>query len=84
MVMYVVQEVVCGTFDCAEVRGIYSNLALAGRAVLQFIQEYSNDSDDIITFNYHAEPWGYYFEALSGSDKWLRSEIAILRMVVNE
>lgn len=83
MVMYVVEEMVCGTFDCPEVRGVYSNLALAGRAVLQFIQGYSNDSG-IITFNYHAEPWGYYFEALSSSDKQLYSEIVILRAVVNE
>jgi hypothetical protein len=83
MVMYVVKELVCGTSDCADVRGIYSNLALAGRAVLQFIQEYSNDSD-IITFDYHAEPWGYYFEVLSSSDKWLCGEFEIVSMVVNE
>lgn len=83
MVMYVVKELVCGTPDCENVRGIYSNLALAGRAVLQFIKEYSNDSD-IITFNYHAEAWGYYFEILSGSDKWLCGEIEIVCMVVNE
>lgn len=83
MVMYVVEEMVCGTSDCEDVKGIYSNLALAGRAVLQFIEEYSNDSD-IITFNYYAEPWGYYFEILSGSDKWLCGEMEIIRMIVNE
>lgn len=83
MIMYVVEEMICGTSDCADVRGIYSSLALAGRAVLQFIEEYSNDCD-IITFNYHAEPWGYYFEVLSGSDKWLCGEIEIVRMVVNK
>lgn len=83
MVMYVVEELVCGTPDCEDVKGIYSNLALTGRAVLQFIEEYSNDSD-IITFNYHAEPWGYYFEVLSSSDKWVCGEIEIIRMVVNE
>lgn len=81
--MYVVNKLVCGTSECEDVRGIYSNLALAGRAVLQFIKEYSNDSD-IITFNYHAEAWGYYFEILSGSDKWLCGELEIVCMVVNE
>lgn len=83
MVMYLVEEMVCGTSDCENVKGIYSNLALAGRAVLQLIEEYSNDSD-IITFDYQAEPWGYYFEILSSSDKWLCGEIEIIRMVVNE
>ena len=83
MIMYVVEEMVCDTFDCPQVRGIYSNLVLAGRAVLQSIQECPNDSA-VITFNYHAEPWGYYFEVLSGSDKWLCGEIEIIRMVVNE
>lgn len=83
MVMYVVKELVCGTSECEDVRGIYSNLALAGRAVLQFIKEYFNDSD-IITFDYHAESWGYYFEVLSGSDKWLCGEFEIVCMVVNE
>lgn len=84
MVMYVVEEMVCGTSDCEDVRGVYSNLALAGWAVMQAIKEYSNDNDDIITFNYHAEPWGYYFEVLTGSDKWLCREIEIIRMTVNE
>lgn len=83
MVMYVVKEMVCGTSECEDVRGIYSNLALAGRAVLRFIEEYSNDSD-FITFDYHAEAWGYYFEILSGSDKWLCGEFEIVCMVVNE
>lgn len=83
MVMYLVEEMVCGTSDCENVKGIYSNLALAGRAVLQLIEEYSNGSD-IITFDYQVEPWGYYFEILSGSDKWLCGEIEIIRMVVNE
>ena len=83
MIMYVVKDMICGTSDCEDVRGIYSNLALAGRAVLQFIKEYSNDSD-IITFNYHAEAWGYYFEIFSSSDKWLCGEMEIVRMTVNE
>lgn len=82
MVMYVVEDMICGTSDCEDVRGIYSNLALAGRAVMQAIKEYPND--DIITFNYYVEPWGYHFEILAGSDKWLCGEMEIVRMTVNE
>lgn len=83
--MYVVEDMVCGTSDCENVRGIYSNLALAARAVMQAIKEYSNN-DGAITFNYYAEPWGYYFEIIAHTygDAWLCGEIKIIRMVVNE
>jgi hypothetical protein len=84
MVVYVVKDMICGTSDCEDVLGVYSNLALAGRAVMQIIKKYSNDDDDIITFDYHVESWGYYFEILTGSDKWLCGEMEIVRMVVNE
>ena len=74
-----------GTSDDVDVWGVYSNLALAGRAAMQALKKYSDENDDdIITFNYHVEPWGYYFEILAGSDKWLHSEMEIVRMVVNE
>lgn len=87
MVVYVVKTTVYGYRDYVDVYGVYSNLALAGRAVMQFINYATMQPDLFITFDCYEEPWGYSFPltAYSYGDKWSNDygEIEIGRMIVN-
>jgi len=88
MIVYVVKTTVYGYRDHVNVYGVYSNLALAGRAAMQFI-DYANMQPDInITFNRFEEPWGYSLtlDAYSYGDRWSNDygEIEIERVTVNE
>ena len=82
MIVYVVKTIVYGYRDDVDVYGVYSNLALAGRAAMQFID---NDSS-IITFTCDEEPWGYLLD-LEFRDNhgswWQYGQIEIGRMIVN-
>lgn len=86
MIVYVVKSTVYGYRDHVDVYGVYSNLALAGRAVMQFINyAMMQDPELIITFNHYEESWGYSFPltARSYGDVWQYGEIEIGRMIVN-
>ena len=88
MVVYVVKTTVYGYRDHVDVYGVYSNLALAGRAAMQFINYAMMQPDITITFDRYEEPWGYSFPltAYMDGDKWSNDygEIEIGRVTVNE
>lgn len=88
MVVYVVKSTVYGYRDHVDVYGVYSNLALAGRAVMQFINYAMKQSGLTITFDCYEEPWGYSFPltAHTYGKKWSNDygEIEIGRVTVNE
>lgn len=83
MVVYVVKTTVYGYHDHVNVYGVYSNLALAGRAAMKFI----DDDSSVITFIRYEEPWGYLFD-LDFRDEygswWQYGQIEIDRVIVNE
>ena len=83
MVVYVVKTIAYGYRDHVDVYGVYSNLALAGRAAMQFI----NNDSSIITFTRYEEPWGYLFDLEFRDDDgswWQYGQIEIGRVTVNE
>ena len=88
MVVYVVKTTVYGYSDYVKVHGVYSNLALAGRAAMQFIDYAMMQPDFTITFDCYEEPWGYSLPltAYTDGDKWSNEygEIEIERVTVNE
>lgn len=89
MVVYVVKSIVYGYHEQVDVYGVYSNLALAGRAVMQAINyAMMQDPDLFITFTRNEEPWGYSFSLTSHifGEKWPNDygEIEIGRVTVNE
>ena len=89
MIVYVVKTTVYGYQDHVDVYGVYSNLALAGRAVMQFINYANLQPDIVITFDdCYEEPWGYSFPltAYMYGDRWGNEygEIEIGRVTVNE
>jgi len=85
MIVYVVKTTMYS--DQTDVYGVYSNLALAGHAAMQFINcEMMHNPGFVITFNYYEEIWGYWF-TLTGrtcGDVWQCGEIEISRVTVNE
>ena len=86
MVVYVVKTTVYGYQDYVNVHGVYSNLALAGRAAMQFIDYATMQPDFTITFDRYEEPWGYSFPLVAHTygDAWQYGEIEIDRVTVNE
>lgn len=89
MIVYVVKTTVYGYQDHVDVYGVYSNLALAGRAVMQFINYANLQPDIVITFDdCYEEPWGYSFPltAYMYGDRWGNEygEIEIGRVTINE
>jgi hypothetical protein len=88
MVVYVVKTTVYGYRDHVSVQGVYSNLALAGRAAMQFIDYAMMQPDITITFDRYEEPWGYSFPltVYMDGDKWSNDygEIEIDRVTLNE
>lgn len=71
--------------DTVDVYGVYSNLALAGRAVTMIVNE-ATANGDALTYVRFEEPWGYLFQlyVLEDGSKWDYGEIEIGRMTVNE
>lgn len=87
MVVYVVKSIVYGYRDHVDVYGVYSNLALAGRAAMQFINyAMMQDPELIITFDCFEESWGYCFDlaAHTYGDVWQYGQIEIGRVTVNQ
>lgn len=88
MIVYVVKSTVYGYRDHVDVYGVYSNLALAGRAVMQFINYATMQPNLFITFDCYEEPWGYSFPltAYSYGDKWSNDygEIEIGRVIIDK
>ena len=88
MIVYVVKTTVYGYHDHVVVYGVYSNLALAGRAAMQFINLVMKQPNLTITFDYYEEPWGYSFPltAYMDGDIWSNEygEIEINRVTVDE
>lgn len=80
--MWVVKIVVYGWSDSADVYGVYSNLALAGCAAMQAIE----NGPDLLTFIRFEEPWGYRFmlTAHTYGDSWHYGEIEIGRVTLND
>lgn len=65
-----------------DVYGVYSNLALAGHAVIQAI----NNREELIIFKKYVMSWGYWFKLFVWEDEELLpyGEIEIGRVTVNE
>lgn len=81
MVVYVVKIYDYETTN-TDVYGVYSNLALAGRAVIKAIENYCGG---IATFIRFEEPWGYMFQIKEiDNGLWDCQEIEIGRMIVNK
>ena len=80
MVVWVVKIFNYGTGDI-DVYGIYSNLALAGRAAVNSLANLPVPT----TFIRFEEPWGYVFlvQEIDGGT-WDYQEIEIGRVTVNE
>ena len=70
--------------DTVDIYGVYSNLALAGRAVTTIL----NDADangDALTYARFEKPWGYFFQLyVLENGKYDYGEIEIVRTTVNE
>lgn len=88
MVVYVVKITHYGygtDSDTVDVYGVYSNLALAGRAVTMIVDD-AKANGDALTYVRFEEPWGYLFQlyVLEDGDKWDCGEIEIGRVTLNE
>lgn len=87
MIVYVVKTITYGygtDSDTVDVYGVYSNLALAGRAVTMIVNDASANGDSL-TYARFEKPWGYFFQLYVLEDgKWDYGEVEINRVVVNE
>lgn len=87
MIVYVVKITRYGygtDSDTVDVYGVYSNLALAGRAITMIVNDASANGDTL-TYARFEEPWGYSFQLYVLEDgKWDYGEIEIGRVTVNE
>lgn len=85
MIVYVVNIIDYANHG-PEVRGVYSNLALAGRAAMQYINGIMEEDGITVTFHRDEEPWGYFLDlnARGYDDSWQLGEIEIIRVTVNE
>jgi hypothetical protein len=88
MIVYVVKTTVYGYGtdpDTGDIYGVYSNLALAGRAVTMIVDNARADGDALIYEPVIEEPWGYVFQLCVLEDgKWDYGEIEISRVIVDE
>lgn len=86
MVVYVVKSTVYGYGtdpDTVDIHGVYSNLALAGRAITMIINN-ANANSDALIYTQFEKPWGYFFQLyILENGKWDYGEIEIGRMIVN-
>ena len=88
MVVYVVKvtRYLDGTdSDIVDIFGIYSNLALAGRAVVTIVDDaYANG--DFLTYECFEKPWGYFFPlyVFEDGDKWEYGDVEIGRVTLDE
>lgn len=81
MVVWVVKVIDYAT-AITDVYGVYSNLALAGRAVVQSLKDFR---DSPLTFKCFEEPWGYLFQIQEiDNGTWDYAEIEIGRVTINE
>ena len=70
--------------NTVDVYGVYSNLALAGRAVTMILNN-ANDNGDALVYVRFEKPWGYLFQLYVLEDgKEDYGEIEIGRVTVNE
>lgn len=70
--------------DIVDIYGVYSNLALAGRAITMIVN-YAKTNGDILTYEQFKKPWGYLFQLyIVKNGKWDYGEIEIGCMTVNE
>lgn len=87
MIVYVVKIIRYGygtDSDTVDVYGVYSNLALAGRAVTMIVND-ANANGDPLTYVRFEKPWGYFFQLYVLEDgKWDYGEIEIGRVTLNE
>jgi len=87
MVVYVVKITYYGygtDSDTVDIYGVYSNLALAGRAVTMIIND-ANANGDTLTYARFEKSWGYFFPLyILGDGKWDYGEIEISRVTVDE
>lgn len=86
MIVYVV-KITCYGYgtdsDTVDIYGVYSNLALAGRAVTMIVNN-ANANGDALTYVHYKKPWGYFFHLyVLCNGKWDYGEIEIGRMIVN-
>lgn len=88
MVVYVVKITVYGYGtdpDIVDVYGVYSNLALAGRAVTMIIDNARANGDILIYEPIVEEPWGYVFQlCVLKNGRWDYGEVEIGRAIINE
>ena len=87
MVVYVV-KITCYGYgtdsDTVDVYGVYSNLALAGRAVTMIVNDASANGDSLTQVRFE-KPWGYLFQLYVLEDgKWDYGEVEIGRVTLNE
>lgn len=87
MIVWVV-KIICYGYgtdsDTVDVYGVYSNLALAGRAVTTILND-ARANGDSLTYARFEKPWGYLFQLYVLEDgKWDYGEIEIGRVTVNE
>ena len=87
MIVYVV-KITCYGYGTdphtVDIYGVYSNLALAGRAITMIVDDASANGDTL-TYVRFEKPWGYLFQlyVLEGG-KWDYGEIEIDRVTINE
>lgn len=70
-----------------DVYGVYSNLALAGKAAIDAINYATMQCPNcFFTFTRFEEPWGYRFALIAHSygETWQEGEIEIGKMILNE
>lgn len=93
MVVYVVKITDYDEPENADVYGVYSSLALAGRAAMQALKcrqnkENSYDFYDPLYFTFlrYEEPWGYSFDVRGHclNNSWQFGIIEIGRVTLNE
>lgn len=87
MVVYVVKITRYGYGtdpDTVDVYGVYSNLALAGRAVTTIVND-AEANGDALTYVRFEESWGYLFQLyVLGNGKWDYGEVEIGRVTIDE
>lgn len=87
MIVWVVKITVYGygtDSDTVDVYGVYSNLALAGRAVAMVLKD-GSDNGDALCYVRFEKPWGYSFPLYVLEDgKWDYGEIEIRRVMLDE
>lgn len=83
MIVYVVNVYYREIHSDPDLIGVYSNLALAGRALMQYFED-SRKTDNIIVRSFmRKESWGYSFD-LYDSPCWELGWADIIKVTMNE